>query len=576
MRARALAIALLIPAVFLTSSCTKREDRALAEFGDQKITVGDFEKAYAVVKPEFLPTAAGIEGRREFLTTMLNKEVMAYKADELGYDKDPGVVQGMEAWKKMGLQAGYLKRKVADQVTVSEEEARWHHKNTGATASIKQILVDTPDEAEEVVALLDAGEDFESVCKKYSKAPDASGGGEVLTIGYGRYAPELQEAIFRLEVGEHTEPILTPYGFFIMKLLRRNDSKAKDPFEQVKERMEQEYRVIKEMLETNEHTEKLRDEYGVEWYWDNMRICFQALPPDRDFEQAPSRSDEVYPLLYFDEEDLNKPVAAFGEQMILVKDFSDYYDEASFYARPRRSYRVGGIHTFIMERIMAQIVTREMKRSGIEEDPEVKAAMEGKREELMINRLWEDMINKQTVVTDAMIREYYDEHAGDFQVPEKRRFGVILTNDYDNAQRAYQELQAGTLFRTVAMAYSVDETTKRTLGETDLLTEGEQPEIDEVGFALEGVGSFSEPFQTSRGWMILKVTELEPASTYTIEQARGTIRSALKEQLNDDRLNELLSKWKEELNVVIYDENLEKIQVEERSPDAKTTARAGA
>lgn len=577
MRLRTLLIGVLFPAVFLLSSCAKREDQSLADYGDKKITVGDFEKAYAVVKPEYLPKASGVEGYKEFLNTMLNKAVMAYKADELGYDKDPAVVQGMEAFKKMGLQAGYLKRKVADEVTVSEDEIREHYRNKGSILSIKQILVDTPDEADQVMSLLDAGEDFESVCKKYSKSPDAAEGGEVLTITYGKFSPELQKAIFGLEVGQYSQPVYTPYGFFIMKVLKRVDSKTKEPYDQIHDTLEQEVRVIKEMVGTNELSEKIREKYGVEWYFDNLRICFEALPPDRPFDQAPSRGDEVYPLLYFDEEDLQKPVASYGDKSILIKDFSDYYDQASFYSRPRRAFRLGGIRSFLTERIMSDLVQREMKASKIEEDPEVAAVLRGKQEELMINRLWDDLVNSQANITDKQITDYYNEHADDFVIPEKRRFGVILTGDYDSAQRAYQELQSGTLFRTVAMAYSIDKKTKNTLGETELLAKGEQPAIDEVGFSLDGVGSISEPFQTSRGWMILKVTELEPSGHYPMEQARSAVEKALRNKANDERLNQLLDKWKEELNVVIHEDNLQKIQVEERSPQAKEQpARAGA
>ena len=86
MRARALILGLILPAAVLLTSCTKREDVTIAKYADKEITVGEFEKAYAVVNPEYLPKAKGVEGHKEFVTTMINKGVMAYKADELGYD----------------------------------------------------------------------------------------------------------------------------------------------------------------------------------------------------------------------------------------------------------------------------------------------------------------------------------------------------------------------------------------------------------------------------------------------------------------------------------------------------------
>jgi hypothetical protein len=105
-------------------SCSKREDAVLAEFKDKVITVGDFEKAYSTVQIKFLPKVAGVEGYEEFLNTMVNKDVMAYKADELGYDKDPTVVEGLAAFKGMGLQVAYVKHTVDAMNKVTEEQMR--------------------------------------------------------------------------------------------------------------------------------------------------------------------------------------------------------------------------------------------------------------------------------------------------------------------------------------------------------------------------------------------------------------------------------------------------------------------
>ncbi len=574
--ARMLALGLLIPAAMTLASCGKREDVKLAEFKGRAITIGEFERAYANVDPKFLPKATGIEGYREFLNTMLNKEIMAHKADELGYDKDPSVVQGLEAFKKLGLQTAYLKRRVVDKVTVSEDEIRRHYNNKGATLTIKQMLLDTKEEADEVWQLLEEGSDFDSVLRQYSKAPDASEGGNVMTVAYGSYTPGLQNTLFSTPVGEYTKPIDTPYGYFIIKVLRRTDAKRKDPYDKIHDTLEQEVRVQKEMILTNEVTDKIREKYGVSWFTDGLRVCFDALPPDRPLNSPPRRADEVYPLLYFDEPLLDKPVVTYKGKTITVKDFSDYYDQASFFTRPRREYRLGGIKNFLTERIMSEIIVDEMKASNIEKDPEVAGAIQAKKEELMVNRLWADMVNGQTKVDRSMIQNYYNDNYDAFKVPEKRRFGVILCGDQEAAMEAYKELQKGELFRNVAMAYSVDETTRKALGETDLLARGEQPEMDEVGFSLPRVGAVSEPFQTSRGWMILKLTERSPERMYSLDEARGSIEGALKQQLNEKRLNSLLEKWKEEAGLVIYEDALSKIQVTPRSAEPATEAKPGA
>ncbi len=203
---------LVLPTLILAlalslASCSSREDVVLAEFRDQTITVAQFEKAYSVVKPKFLPKATGVEGHKEFLTTMLNKGVMAYKADELGYDKDPAVVEGMETYRPMALQVAFMKFRIDDLNEVTEEQVREHYRNKGSKVSVKQILVDTPDQAEEVYQLLVNGADFESVCREFSRGPDAEQGGRVLDVTYGNYAAKLQKVIFEQPIGGIAEPI---------------------------------------------------------------------------------------------------------------------------------------------------------------------------------------------------------------------------------------------------------------------------------------------------------------------------------------------------------------------------------
>jgi parvulin-like peptidyl-prolyl isomerase len=573
---RLLLSSLLVPLAISATSCTKREDQKVAEFKDRAITVGEFEAAYQRVDPKYLPKKEGLDGKIEFVNTMLNREVMSYKADELGYDKDPAVVQGMEAYRRIGLQAGYLKRRVADKVTVSEKEIQQHYELLGSTVRLRQIVLDAPEEAEYVHDLLEDGNDFQTVCREYSKGPDASEGGNILTMVYGKTLPVLQKVLWATDVGSFTEPLYSPYGFLICQVMQKTEGLKSEPLEEVRERVEQEVRGLKELAVLHEMTDNLRDEYGVEWYWDGLRTCFLSLPPDRNLTNPPRRSEEVYPLLLFEEIDLDRPVVSYKDKMIAVKDFSDFYDQASFFTRPRKEYRVAGVRTFLIDRIMNEIVMDEMERSKIEDDPDVARVLNAKREELMLNRLYDDMIAKQTVVTLDEALTYYQENESAFVLPEKRRFGVILTNDYESAKEAYDKIRARTRFRTVVMEYSIDEGTKRTMGETAKLNDGEQPEIDRVGFQLPRVGAVSEPFQTSRGWMILKLTEKEDARVFSFEEVRAQIDSALKELKNETRLNELLAQWKEELGVTIHEDRLREARIVERTTETPTEAKKAA
>ena len=563
----------LIASIAVTG-CTKREDLKLAEIKDRTITVADFEDAYAKIDAEYLPKATGLDGKKEFLTNLVNKEIMAAKADELGYDKDPNVVQAMEQFRRMSLPVAYLKKQVADKITVSEDELKEYYDNLGITLSVKQLLVDTESQSEEAYQALKGGMDFDTACRSFSKTDDAADGGMVLTVTFGRLIPELQTPLFRLPVGGYTEPVYTAQGWVIVKVLKRSDPVHKDPYEDVHDELKTKLRSLKEAVALNDYTNKLRDDYGVEWNYDNIGIVFNALPPDRAFDDAPPRTDEIYPLLMFDPKDYDQPLVTYQGKAITVKDFSDFYDQASFFTRPRRAYRYGGIRSFLTERIMNEISADVVRKSKIDEDPEVAAVLKAKKEQMMVGMLYEEMVNKQVVVTAQEIQTYYNDNIEAFRVPEKRKFGLILTGDIDTAHEACNEIKGGKPFRTVALAFSIDEDTKESMGETKELAQGENPEIDAVGFGLKNVGDVSEPFQTSRGWTVLKLLERSEARTFSLEEVRGRVQASLKEIKANKRLDELITKWKEEYNVVVNEKNLGKVEITERSAAEPATAGA--
>jgi peptidyl-prolyl cis-trans isomerase C len=568
MRIQRICLGLAALVLIAATGCSKREDLKVAEFKDQVITVADFEEAYVRVDPAYLPKKTGLDGKKEFLDTMLNKYVMAYKADELGYDKDPTITQGMEMFSRMALQVAYLKKQVADKVQVTDEEVKAHYDNQGVSMEVKQILCDTPDQAEEAYQAIQDGLDFDTAVRQYSKNEDASTGGLVFTAVYGQLMPEVQTQLFSVPVGGVTKPVMTTHGWVIMKVLRKNEGRAKPPFEDVKEDYKLQVKNLKEAVALNQYTSDLRDQYGVTWHYDNIAIVYNALPPDRDFDDAPARNQEIYPLLMFDPADLDKPMVTWqGGKQITIKDYSDFYDQASFFNRPRRNLRYGGIRQFLVERIMNEISTDVVRKSGIEKDPEVAKVLKAKKEEMMVNLMYNDRINKETVVTQEEIKNYYDGNLEAFHTPEKRKFGLILAGDLEGAQQAYRELRAGSPFRTVMLSYSVDDETKANNGETAELGMGEQPELN-PGFALRKVGDVTEPFQTSRGWMVLKLVERTDEKYFSLEESEGRIEAAIRTEKNDARLKELLDQWKKEVGVVIYEDTLAKTQIQERPAPA--------
>ena len=555
-----------IASIALTG-CSKRDDLKLAEIKDRVITVHDFEDAYARVKAEYLPKTKGDEAKKDFLNTMIDRDVMAVKADELGYDKDPSVAQGMEAFRRMTDQVAFLRKQVGD-IKVSDDDVKKYYEKLGTSVNFKRILCDREEQAQEAYQKLKSGEDFTSVLEQYSKAEDAKDGGTVTTAGFGLLLPEIEAPVFALPVGGYTEPIFTPQGWVIIQVIKIDKAgKKPGPLDENMDRIRTQIKNQRETIAINKFTEKLREKYGVTWNYDNMEIIYNALPPDRPIEQAGSRDQEVYPLLYFDAGDLDKPVVSYPGRTITIKDFSDLYDRASFYSRPRKQMRLGGIRGFLTTNIMNDISNDAVAKSNIEDDPDVKALLQDKKDELMTNLMYEDLVNKKTVVTFDRLQAYYNDNKAALRQPEQRNFGVVLCGDQDTALRAQEKMLAGQSIAAIASEYSTDGETLEKRGQTGLIIHGARPDLDEVGFNMKRVGEVSTPFQTDKGWMVIKLLELQPERQFTFDEARDRIQAALRQQDNDKTLKELLAKWRDEFKVVVYDNNIKKIKLPARPQD---------
>ncbi len=90
-----------------------------------------------------------------------------------------------------------------------------------------------------------AGADFEEIAKKYSDDPGSgSQGGSLGEFPKGTMVSAFESALEKLEVGEISEPVLTPFGFHIIKLESRTEEHFKS-LEEVRENVISSLKKIK-------------------------------------------------------------------------------------------------------------------------------------------------------------------------------------------------------------------------------------------------------------------------------------------------------------------------------------------
>ncbi len=111
-------------------------------------------------------------------------------------------------------------------VSVTEEEvAEFFDANKEELLQVRasHILVETEQEAKDLKARIDAGEDFAALAKEYSKDGTAANGGDLGYFGKGQMVQPFEDAAFGLTVGETSQVVQTQFGFHLIRLADRKD-----------------------------------------------------------------------------------------------------------------------------------------------------------------------------------------------------------------------------------------------------------------------------------------------------------------------------------------------------------------
>ena len=120
-------------------------------------------------------------------------------------------------------------RKVYDEAASQmggDEEVRARH-----------ILVESEDEAKQIVADLKKGGDFAEIAKKKSKDPGAQDGGDLGYFTKEQMVPEFSKVAFEIEPGKVSDPVKSQFGWHVIKVEDKRKRKAPE-FDQVKPQIE--------------------------------------------------------------------------------------------------------------------------------------------------------------------------------------------------------------------------------------------------------------------------------------------------------------------------------------------------
>ncbi|MGE5640122.1 MAG: peptidylprolyl isomerase [Clostridia bacterium] len=169
--------------------------------------------------------------RSQVRDELINREVVAQEAQRLGLAKNSETQTQMELARQEVLVGAYL-RDFVHKNPVSDADIQKEYDRAKAQTGAKEyqarhILVETEDQAKDIIAQLKKGAKFEDLAAKNSKDPGTKDhGGELGWNVPGVFDKTFADAMTKLDKGKITEtPVQTRFGWHVIQLQDVRDVK---------------------------------------------------------------------------------------------------------------------------------------------------------------------------------------------------------------------------------------------------------------------------------------------------------------------------------------------------------------
>lgn len=552
--------------------CSKvADDGVIARIDTAEITIEDLRQFRTETPALLRSEKEGIEEWRDYLQTMTDMELIFLEARVRGLDQDPKFLRNWEEERRKKLIQVFLRRKILDEIQLSEEEWRHRFEKSKWSRMLKlaHIRVATEVEARQVTRELEQGRPFEEVARERSMDQEIAFHGGLLVPSVARDPKKtasqrppstlvdsfigrdhlralglpmpVAEALFELPVGKVSQPFQIRDGYEIFKAVEERP--APDWYIGVFARVTQEemfYAQRKELLA------ELAKEFDVRL--DQGTIAFII-------EKAADANEDT---LHLSEQEREMVLCRFESGQLTLGDFVDTYRQISAFRVVR--FDRNGIAEFTEQHLLpGALLYRAALQERVEQDTSVVAWLQAKKKAMLIEALKEQEVEKQIDLSDATVHRYYQTHQDLFMEPEEIQVLEILVETQAKAEEFLQRVRNGADMEVLAGRYSIRKGIESNKGHFHMHP-FERPIfgalLDEA-LATE-VGVLKGPVKVGEGYSIFKVLKRTAPCPQPFEKAARRARYWLKSQEEKQLVEALLLKLREKYasKIILFEDRL--------------------
>lgn len=562
---RALPFVFVLLAMAACSS-PEKSDIVVAKVGDREITLDYFERKMNSMDAQYVPSDINTQsGREQLLEIMINKEVMALKAEELGMDADGSADEQANMIAELKAVTKMREDVVAAAQDPTDDELLDYYEKFPRKLTVSYMLYDWEEDAWEAKRLVEGGEDWTQVAQRMGGgAPNVQSNDYTLTLQYGTIRDELEYEVFQLPTGEISDPIDSIYGWFVIRVDDVTMERVA-PFEELRDRVRQSVVKQKESLLLSEFFDEVFTKYDFEIGLDALRVVWENLPADAPLS-PPTPTENLEPLeiepIHYD-----KVLVSYQGRSIDLREYLDIYNQSSVFGRPRQERGLGNFRRQLQEDAIRELLPLEARARGYMNEPEVQDELKMRREQALVTRLHEELVADMVQISPAELEAFWEEHREDWIRPERRRVMALVTETQADALSARIEIQGGADFADVVKRYCIDSDLKNNGGEFGTIVTSSTSPFRDIAWSLDAPGDVSSPVEIGpEQWAVVRLEEAMEREEPELADVRPDVGRRAKSMREEELFLEKVAEWREDYDVEIHADELMKATYDPQAP----------
>lgn len=204
---------------------------------------------------------------------------------------------------------------------------------------------------------------------------------------------------------------------------------------------------------------------------------------------------------------------------------------------------------YILRWVNNQVLYQEAVNRKLHDGDDLQQALEKLKIELLVDKLIEEALDDEIVVTEREIEQYFEVNKQEFALSEdKAHVYHICVNSRKEANSVRSRLRQGIAFQDIVHTFSGDsldlEWDLGFFSRTEII-----PEIAKVVFTLKP-GRYSQPIQSPYGYHVVKlIDKKKKGDVMSLDMVRDEIKMKLQKQKKQRNYQRFLSQVKSNYHI---------------------------